>query len=378
MADKRDYYDVLEVGKTSTLDEIKKAYRKLAIKYHPDKNPGDKTAEDKFKEATEAYEILSDEKKRAQYDRFGHQGVHSSFADAYGRSGSFNSSDFESMFGGGSFGEFDDILGSLFGFRGSSSARSSRKGADIRYSLNLSLEDAVYGKKVEIKIDKREVCDVCNGSRSEPGSKSSTCPTCGGVGQVRRSQGFFSMTTTCPNCHGTGSIITKPCKNCHGEGTQKKAKTISVNIPAGIDDGSTLRVSGEGEASAGGVNGDLYITINVPEHKYFRREELDLIVEVGINIVQAIFGDEIIIETLDKKKVKLKIPAGTNSGQVFKIKGAGVPYIQRGGKGDLLVIVCVDTPKTLNNEERKIYEQLKSVTLENKTPELRKPSENRW
>lgn len=382
MAEKRDYYEVLGVAKTASADEIKKAYRKLAVQYHPDKNPGNKEAEEKFKEATEAYEILSDEKKRSQYDKFGHQGVHSDFADAYSRGGGFNGADFSSMFGGGSggFGDLDDIFSSFFGFSsgGGRSSRSRRKGADIRYDIYLSLEDAVYGKKTEIKLEKTDICEVCNGSGAEPGSKTTTCPTCAGSGQVRRMQGFFSITSTCPKCNGKGTIVANPCKACKGSGTAAKTKKLSVNIPEGVDDNTQIRVSGEGEAVSGGVAGDLYLFVHVEPHKYFVRDGLDLIVEVGISIVQATLGSEIYIETLDKKKVKIKIPAGTESGKIFRLRGYGVPHINRGAKGDLLVLVTVDTPKSLTSEEKKLFSELKKMMRDTDTPIPRKPNRANW
>ncbi|CRF32686.1 Chaperone protein DnaJ [Brachyspira suanatina] len=376
MAEKRDYYEVLGVAKTATNDEIKKAYRKLAMQYHPDRNPGNKEAEDKFKEATEAYEILSDEKKRAQYDQFGFQGVHSDFADAYGRGGF----DFSSMFGGGGgFGDLDDIFSSFFGggFSGRGS-RSQRRGNDIRHDVTLSLEDAVFGKKMEIKLDKNDICDVCHGTGAEPGTKTQTCPTCGGSGEVRMAQGFFSVRRTCNRCNGSGSIVTTPCKNCRGTGTVKKVKTISVNIPKGIEDNTQLRVSGEGEAIGGGVAGDLYLYIHVSPHPYFVRDGIDLVTEVGINIAQAALGADIYIQTLDKKKVKIKIPAGTNSGQIFKLKGSGATHINRSGRGDLLVVVNIDVSSKLSAEEKRLFNELKKVMPSNDEPTLRKPNKSNW
>lgn len=376
MADKRDYYEVLGVEKSASNDEIKKAYRKLAMQYHPDRNPGNKEAEDKFKEATEAYEILSDEKKRAQYDQFGFQGVHSDFADAYGRGGF----DFSSMFGGaGGFGDLDDIFSSFFGggFSGRGS-RSQRRGNDIRHDVTLSLEDAVFGKKMEIKLDKNDTCDVCHGSGAEPGTKTQTCPTCGGSGEIRMAQGFFSVRRTCNKCGGSGSIVTTPCKNCRGTGTVKKTKTISVNIPKGIDDNTQLRVSGEGEAIGGGVAGDLYLYVHVNPHSHFVRDGIDLVTEVGINIVQAALGADIYIQTLDKKKVKIKIPAGTNSGQVFKLKGSGATHINRAGRGDLYVIVNIDVSSKLSSEEKRLFNELKKAMPNNDEPVLRKPNKTNW
>ncbi|MEI0476435.1 molecular chaperone DnaJ [Brachyspira pulli] len=376
MAEKRDYYEVLGVAKTATNDEIKKAYRKLAMQYHPDRNPGNKEAEEKFKEATEAYEILSDEKKRAQYDQFGFQGVHSDFADAYGRGGF----DFSSMFGGaGGFGDLDDIFSSFFGggFSGRGS-RGQRRGNDLRHDVTLSLEDAVFGKKMEIKLDKNDICDVCHGTGAEPGTKTQTCPTCGGSGEVRMVQGFFSVKRTCSKCNGSGTIVTTPCKNCRGTGTVRKSKTISVNIPKGIEDNTQLRVSGEGEAIGGGVAGDLYLYIHVSPHKYYVRDGIDLITEVGINIVQATLGADILIQTLDNKKVKMKIPAGTNSGQVFKLKGSGATHINRSGRGDLFVIVNIDVSAKLTSEEKRLFNELKKVMPSNDEPVLRKPNRNNW
>ncbi|WP_300365668.1 molecular chaperone DnaJ [Brachyspira sp.] len=376
MAEKRDYYEVLGVAKTATNEEIKKAYRKLAMQYHPDRNPGNKEAEDKFKEATEAYEILSDEKKRSQYDQFGFQGVHSDFADAYGRGGF----DFSSMFGGGGgFGDLDDIFSSFFGggFSGRGS-RSQRRGNDIRHDVTLSLEDAVFGKKMEIKLDKNDTCDACNGTGAEPGTKTQTCPTCGGSGEVRMTQGFFSVRRTCSRCNGSGSIVATPCKKCRGAGTVRKTKIISVNIPKGIDDNTQLRVSGEGEAIGGGIAGDLYLYIHVSPHSHFVRDGIDLITEVGINIAQAALGADIFIQTLDNKKVKIKIPAGTNSGQVFKLKGSGASHINRAGRGDLFVIVNIDVSSKLSSEEKKLFSELKKVMPSNDEPILRKPNRTNW
>ena len=277
------------------------------------------------------------------------------------------------------YSDLDDIFSSFFGggFSGRSS-RSQRRGNDLRHDITLSLEDAVFGKKMEIKLDKNDICDVCHGTGAEPGTKTQTCPTCGGSGEVRMSQGFFSVRRTCSKCNGSGSIVTTPCKKCRGTGTVKKNKTISVNIPKGIEDNTQLRVSGEGEAIGGGVAGDLYLYIHVSPHQYFVRDGIDLITEVGINIVQATLGADIYIQTLDKKKVKIKIPAGTNSGQVFKLKGSGATHINRSGRGDLFVIVNIDVSSKLSSEEKRLYNELKKVTPNNDEPTLRKPSRNNW
>jgi len=367
VASKRDYYEVLSVEKSASNDEIKKAYRKQAVKFHPDKNQGDKEAEEKFKEATEAYEILSNDKKRSQYDRFGHQGVHSDFADAYGRSGGFNASD------------FDDIFSSLFGFGGGSSRTRTKKGNDLRYDITLTLEEVALGKKTDIEIKKRDTCEVCNGSGAEPGSKKSTCTTCDGHGQVRRAQGFFSITQTCPTCNGSGSIISNPCKSCKGVGTKIKNKKISVNIPEGIDDNTQLRVSNEGEAIGGGRPGDLYLFINIKPHAYFVREGVNLFVEVPISVVQATLGDEINVKTLDNKTVKIKIPAGTITGTIFRVRGSGIPHINRpSSKGELFVIVAIETPTSLSSEEKNIFNELKKLSKNNSNPAPRKPSKVNW
>ncbi len=374
---KRDYYEVLGIEKSANADEIKKSYRKLAIKYHPDKNQGDKATEDKFKEATEAYEILSDDKKRSQYDQFGHAGVHSSFSDAYSRGGGFSGSSFEDAFGG-SFGGFEDIFSSLFGFSsGKSQAgpNSRRRGADLRYDMTISLAEAAFGKKTEITLRKREVCDKCNGTGAEAGSKPTTCDMCGGAGQVRRSQSFFSVNTTCPKCKGTGSIISNPCKTCHGETTVEKQKKLSISIPEGVDDNTQLRVTGEGEAGAnGGKSGDLYLFIHVQEHDIFLRDGIHLITEIGISITQASLGAEIFLPTLDDKKVKIKIPEGTVSGKIFRLKGHGISHVNYNKKGDMLVHVIIEPPKHLSGEQKKILNELKKLLADNDSPMPRKPS----
>lgn len=376
MASKRDYYEILGVQKSSTPEDIKKAYRKLAIKYHPDKNQGNKEAENKFKEATEAYEILSDTKKRSQYDRFGHQGVHSDYADAYNRSGGFNPKDFEDIFGG-----FEDIFSSIFGggFGGTSSrGRARPKGSDIRYDIELSLEDVLEGKKTEIEIVKKDVCDRCSGTGSESGSKTKVCETCGGRGQVRRSQGFFSITSTCPTCHGSGYVIITPCKACRGSGTQNKKKKISVNIPRGIDDNTQLRVSGEGEAISGGVAGDLYLFIHIKPHEYFIREGSNLVTEVPVNIVQATLGSVIQIKTLSGSIVKIKIPSDTSSGKILRVKNEGLPNITKNTKGDLFVRLVIDVNNSVSSEEKRLLLELGKVLKDNTNPKLRKPNRLNW
>lgn len=380
MASKRDYYEVLGIEKGASADEIKKAYRKLAVKYHPDKNPGDTEAENKFKEATEAYEILSDSNKRAQYDRFGHSGVRSDFAEAYSRSGGghWSSSDFSEYFSGhgGIFDDLGDILGSMFGFESGGHSRSSRRyrGADIRYDVHLTLEEASFGKKMDIPLRKHVVCDECGGSGAEKGSKPITCSECGGSGQVRRVQGFFSVSQTCPRCGGKGQMIDKPCKSCSGTGVVQKNKTISVNIPAGVSNNTQVRVSGEGEAGKqGGLNGDLYLFIHVKEHEYFHRDGLNIITEVPISITQATLGAEILVPNLEGKKVKIKIPEGTVSGRVFRIRGQGVPHVNHSGRGDFLVRTVIEPPTSLNSQQKDMLKDFQKTLNESKTPKPRKP-----
>lgn len=376
MAEKRDYYEVLGISKTASIDEIKKSYRKLALQFHPDKNPGNKEAENKFKEATEAYEILSDDKKRSQYDKFGHAGVHSNFADAYSKGGGFNG-DFSDLFGGsGAFNDLEDIFSSFFGFSSGKrgAASSGRRGADLRYDMYITLEEAAYGKKTEITVKKNESCERCHGSGSEPGSNPSTCDTCAGAGQVRRAQGFFSINTTCPKCHGSGKIIKNPCKECHGKTVVEKSKKLSISIPEGIDDNTQLRVSGEGEAGEnGGPAGNLYLFIHVKEHKTFLRDGINIITEIPISIIQAALGAEIFVPTLDEKKVKIKVPEGTPSGKIFRVRGHGVEHINYGKKGDLLVRVVIEPPKSLTGEQKKMLQELKRTFGETDSPTPRKP-----
>ena len=320
------------------------------------------------------------------YDQFGPdvpQGFGGGAGGPFGGQGGYYSYNGSGFDGFGDFGDLGDIFSSIFGggFGGrgaSAKQRGPRKGADLNVRMEITFEQAFSGVEKEIVITRDEECHICHGSGAEPGTKTTTCPTCGGSGEIRSSQGFFSVRRTCSRCHGSGSIVTTPCKNCRGAGTIKKPKTISVNIPKGIDDNTQLRFSKEGEAIAGGIPGDLYLYINVLPHKYFIRDGIDLITEVGINIVQATLGADILIETLDKKKVKIKIPAGTNSGQVFKLKGGGATNLNRGVRGDLLVIVNIDVNKKLSSEEKRLYSELKKVIPSNDEPELRKPNKSIW
>ncbi|MEA2571623.1 MAG: molecular chaperone DnaJ [Acidobacteriota bacterium] len=339
--EKRDYYEVLGIAKGANVDEIKKAYRKLAVKYHPDKNPGDPDAEEKFKEAAEAYGVLSDEEKRAKYDRFGHQGL--------GGMGGFDPNQFA---------DFGDILGDLFGFgdffgggRRRGGTRAAR-GNDLRYDLTLEFEEAVFGKDVSLDIPRTINCVTCSGSGAKPGTQPVSCTGCGGRGQVRYSQGFFAVARTCPQCGGAGKVIKDPCVTCNGAGRVREEKKISVKIPAGVDEGSRLRVAGEGEAGFnGGPPGDLYVFLSVKEHAKFQRRDYDIHSEESVSITQASLGADLKVETIEGDE-SLKIPAGTQPNQVFRLRSKGVQFLQGSGRGDHYVHVTVRVPTTLTDEQR--------------------------
>jgi molecular chaperone DnaJ len=351
---KRDYYDVLGVSRTATEVEIKSAYRKLALKYHPDRNPGDKAAEDHFKEAAEAYSVLADTDKRHMYDRFGHAGLGGA------ATGGFD----PSVFTG-----FEDILGGLgdiFGlgdvFGGGARRRAGpQRGADLRYDLEISFEESAKGTETTIQIPRQEACETCHGSGSAPGSAPSTCPQCQGRGQLRYQQGFFTVARTCGQCRGSGSIITKPCPACRGAGRVPKEKKLTVKIPAGIATGQRLRLSGEGEAGpGGGPHGDLYVVIHVQEHAFFHRDGNDLYCELPLNFPTVALGGAITIPTLDGDE-PFDIPEGTQTGTTFRLRGRGMPDVNGRGKGDLLVTVRVITPKKVSREQKKLLQQLADV-----------------
>ena len=364
---KRDYYEVLGVAKNATEAEIKKAFKRLAMKYHPDRNPDDKTAEEKFKEAKEAYEILSDAQKRTAYDQFGHAGVDPSAGGGAGGYGGF---------GGGSFSDiFGDVFGDIFG--GGGGARGGSRvfrGADLRYNLELSLEEAVAGTTVKIRVPTLVTCGECGGSGAKKGSTPQTCSTCHGHGQVRMQQGFFSVQQTCPRCHGTGKIISDPCNTCHGHGRVQEQKTLSVKVPAGVDEGDRIRLAGEGEAGEnGGPPGDLYVQIHVRQHPIFSREESNLYCEVPISFVTASLGGELDVPTLGGR-VKLKIPAETQSGKLFRLRGKGVKSVRGGDVGDLICRVVVETPVNLTGKQKELLREFESTMSDSGTKHSPKAS----
>ena len=353
---KRDYYEVLGVIKSSSPEEIKKAYRKSAIKYHPDKNKGDKTAEAKFKEASEAYHILSDKERKANYDQFGH----AAFEGSGGRGG-FSNFDFTNSFSD-IFGS--DIFEDIFeGFSGRGRRRSSSfRGSDLRYDLHISLEEAYNGKKQEINFSSSDKCERCGGHGSEPGSKPISCSTCGGQGKVRSSQGFFTIQQTCPGCGGSGEQISNPCKDCKGIGKTQTKKKIFTNIPKGVDDGTRIRLSGKGEAGTkGGGNGDLYIFVSIENHGIFKRSEENLFFEFPISLADAALGATVEVPTIDGGKAKVKIPAGTQNGKQFRLKGKGMPIMRNKYYGDLYIQAITEVPVSLTKEQKKLLEQFKKL-----------------
>lgn len=362
MSEKRDYYEILGVSKSATTDEIKKAYRALALKYHPDRNQGDDEAEHKFKEATEAYEILRDDEKRQLYDRFGHQGVRGASSEGGFGQGAY--SDFSDIFSGTGFDELFENLFSGMGGGFSQSGRSSngsRRGADLRYNLEIDLNDVLEGKKIKIQIPREERCGTCNGSGSKDG-KIDTCGTCHGTGQVRRSSGFFSVASTCPTCGGVGQIIKNPCDVCSGSGLVHNRKSVSITIPPGVDSGTRIKVSGEGEAGPrGGPYGDLYVVIQVKRHEEFERDGSDLARILNVPLTTAILGGEVLVETLNTQKVKLKIPSGTQPGTMFRIRGKGLPVLGSSSRtGDLLIHSNIEIPSSLTTKARQLVKDLEA------------------
>ncbi|MBL8260295.1 MAG: molecular chaperone DnaJ [Candidatus Competibacteraceae bacterium] len=343
---KRDYYEILNVARNASEAEIRQAYRRLAMKYHPDRNPGNQVAEESFKEAKEAYEVLADSRKRVAYDQFGHAGVESSAGGGYG-----GAADLGDIFGG----VFRDIFGG--GRGGGGGGGGQYRGSDLRYALDLSLEEAVFGTTAKIRIPTLVSCAACAGSGAKPGTKPTTCSTCRGVGQVRMQQGFFSIQQTCPRCQGRGTIIPEPCETCRGSGRVEEQKSLSVKVPAGVDNGDRIRLSGEGEhGEQGGPPGDLYVQIRVKPHPIFTREDNDLYCEVPIGFTTAALGGDLEVPTLDGR-VSLKIPGETQTGKVFRVRGKGVKPVRGGATGDLLCRVNVETPVNLTKEQKELLQQ---------------------
>jgi len=350
---KRCYYEVLEVERQSSEEEIKKNYRKMAMQFHPDRNPGDKEAEEKFKEAAEAYEVLSDPQKREIYDRYGHEGLSNTGFQGF--------SGFEDIFS-----SFGDIFGDIFGFSNgrSRSRTAARAGSDLRYDLKISFQDAAFGVSTEIQVEKLDRCRECGGTGAEPGKKPEACPRCHGRGQVTQSSGFFSISSTCPQCRGEGQIISQPCKTCRGTGREKTSKHVQVRIPAGVDSGSRLRLRGEGEQGEnGGPNGDLYVFIYVEDHEFFKRSEDDIYCRIPISFVQAALGANLEVPTLTGTE-KLKIPRGTPSGKVFRLRGKGIPHLRGYGSGDQIIETVVTVPTSLSRKQEDLLKEFARISNE--------------
>lgn len=347
--DKRDYYEILGASRDDDAGALKKAYRKMAMKYHPDRNPGDAEAEAKFKEINEAYEILSDDQKRAAYDQYGHAAFEQGGMGAGGMGG----------MGAGGFSDiFEDLFGDFMGGRRGGGGGGQGRGSDLRYNMEITLEEAFHGKKTEIKIPSSEECDACDGSGAEEGSSPVTCGTCQGHGKVRAQQGFFTIERTCPTCHGQGRVIEKPCQKCHGEGRVEKEKTLSIDIPAGVDDGNRIRLSGEGEIGRrGGLPGDLYIFLSVADHRIFQRDGQNLHCRVPIPMTTAALGGDIEVPTLDGARAKVSITAGSQSGRKFRLRGKGMPIMNSSSNGDMYIHTIVETPVNLTKRQKELLKE---------------------
>lgn len=359
---KRDFYDVLGVGRDASADELKKAYRNLAKKYHPDQNQGDKEAEQRFKELNEAYDALKDEQSRAAYDQFGHAAFDGGMGGA--RGGGFA--------GGASMSDiFDDLFGEFMGGRrGQRNDGGRTRGHDLRYNMEIDLEEAFEGKKAQVRVPGSVACETCKGSGAAPGSSPVTCATCQGHGKVRASQGFFTIERTCPTCHGRGQTIDKPCTACHGQGRVEKERTLSVNIPAGVEDGTRIRLAGEGEAGMrGGPAGDLYIFLSVRPHRLFERDGADLFCRVPISMATAALGGEIEVPTLGGKRVKVKVPEGAQTGRQFRLKGKGMPVVNSRETGDLYIQITVETPVNLTKKQKELLREFETSSSDSNNPE---------
>jgi molecular chaperone DnaJ len=367
---KADYYEILGVGKTADEKELKSAFRKAAMKYHPDKNPDDKEAEHKFKELNEAYEVLKDPQKRAAYDRFGHAAFeHGGMGGGgSGAGGPFGAG---GMGAGGFSDIFEDIFGEMMGGgRGRRSTGGRERGADLRYNMEISLEEAYAGKTAQIRVPTSITCDVCSGSGAKPGTKPQTCATCQGSGRVRAAQGFFSIERTCPTCQGRGQTISDPCTKCHGHGRVQEERSLSVNIPAGIEDGTRIRLQGEGEAGVrGGPAGDLYIFLSVRPHQFFQRDGADLYCTVPISMTTAALGGTFDVGTLDATKSRVTVPEGTQAGKQFRLKGKGMPVLRSAQKGDLYIQVQIETPQKLTKRQRELLQEFEQLSSKENNPE---------
>lgn len=360
---KVDYYEMLGVARDVDEKGLKSAFRKLAMQFHPDRNPGDAEAEMKFKELGEAYEVLKNPQKRAAYDRFGHAAFQNGGAGAGGFRGDFASSMADI---------FDDIFGEMMGgrARGRQGSGGRERGSDLRYNMEITLEEAFSGKTAEIGVPTTIQCDVCSGSGAKPGSSPKACPTCGGVGRVRAAQGFFSIERTCPNCQGRGQVITDPCDKCGGEGRLPEERSLSVNIPAGIEDGTRIRLAGEGEAGLrGGPAGDLYIFLSIRPHEFFQRDGADLFCKVPVSMTTAALGGNIDVQTLDGNASRVKIPDGTQSGKQFRLRGKGMPVLRSQQTGDLFIQVAIETPQNLSRQQRELLEEFERISSKENSPQ---------
>ncbi len=363
---KRDYYEVLGVARGANAQDIKSAYRKLAMQYHPDRNPDNPEAEQKFKEASEAYEVLKDDQKRAAYDQFGHQAFEGGMGGGRGPGGfGGGGADFTSAFAD----VFDDLFGEFMGGR-RGGGRGQSRGADLRYNMDITLNEAFTGKKAQIQVPRTIICDRCDGTGAEPGSKPVTCPTCSGIGKVRATQGFFTIERTCPTCAGTGRIVKDPCKACGGQGRLEKEKTLSVTIPPGVEDGTRIRLAGEGDAGLrGGPSGDLYIFLTVRDHPLFSRQGADLHCKVPISFTTAALGGELEVPTLAGSKAKVRVPEGTQSNRQFRLKNLGMPILRSQNNGDLYVHTVVETPQNLSKRQKDLLKEFEKASSDSTNPE---------